>query len=384
MRIALISRRFPPLIGGAERVLGYLAPALAESGAGHEVAVATSAIGEAGSRPGFEEVPTRRGSLTIERLATSPTRFLGTWLYMNNLRKWLERIRPDVAYVSMLKHDAYVAVGAGRRSGFPVALRPEGAGATGDLAWQGWGRGGRRIGARCRRADAFVAISKPIRSELIAADYDPARIVDLPNGVPVPDSPWLPRPSWRDAPRAVFVGRLAPEKGLDVLLAAWPIVRARWPEATLELVGDGPERSALEARASALGLGEAIRFAGVAPDVTPHLRAADLFVLPSIEEGMSIALLEAMAIGMPLIASSIPGNRRLIGDRKHGRLFPLGDHSAVAEAVASQWSDFDRARHMGRAARSLVSQKYSIEAMAREHLSVFERLIADKARGSAC
>ena len=138
------------------------------------------------------------------------------------LRRWLGSQPIDLAYVSMLKHDAYVAVGVGRRRGFPVVLRPEGAGATGDLAWQSWGRFGRRIGRRCRTADAFVSISAAITAELTAAGYDPATIVELPNGVPVPDAPWQPRPDWHAAPCAVFVGRLAPEKGLDLLIDAWP------------------------------------------------------------------------------------------------------------------------------------------------------------------
>src|SRR5207245_6683597 len=83
---------------------------------------------------------------------------------------------------------------------------------------------------------------------------DQPRIVAIPNGVPVPERPWQRRPDWRSAPRAVFVGRLAPEKGLDTLVDAWPAVGAGYPEARLVLIGDGPERAALEARIAARGL----------------------------------------------------------------------------------------------------------------------------------
>jgi glycosyltransferase involved in cell wall biosynthesis len=399
-----VTRRYPPLIGGAEKVLSYLAGALAAEGA--EVSVVTShppglglaareqvAVEAAGAgRKG----PLSPGRLTVVRLPTSRLRFWGTWLYMRNLRKWFAANPVDLAYVSMLKHDAYVAIGSGRRLGFPVVLRPEGAGATGDIAWQSWGNFGRRIGRRCRKADAFVAISRAIEEELRGAWRDgtlrplrrvrgpspsPAepRIVPLPNGVPVPDRAWQRRADWRLAPRAAFVGRLAPEKGLETLIDAWPAVRAGHPQARLIMFGEGPERAALEARVAARGLtlgsGQAVEMPGAVPDATAALRDADLFVLPSREEGMSIALLEAMALGMPAVASSIPGNRRLIGDYKHGRLAPPDDPEGLARVILEQWAGFDRAVHMGRAARGRVEQEFSIRIVARKHLELFHSLI---------
>jgi glycosyltransferase involved in cell wall biosynthesis len=370
VRLALVTRRYPPLIGGAEKVLSYLAPALAAEGA--EVAVLTA---RAPGLAATEEVAVAHGRLTIIRLATARVRFLGTWLYMRSLRRWLARNPVDLIYVSMLKHDAYVAVAMGRRLGVPVVLRPEGAGGTGDLAWQAWGRFGRRIGRRCRQADAFVSISRAITAELTAAGYDPVRIVALPNGVPVPEPPWRPRPGWRAAPHAVFVGRLAAEKGLDTLVAAWPHVRARFPDARLTLIGEGPERPALVELVRRLGLAGAVELPGPALDPTAALRAADLFVLPSREEGMSIALLEAMALGIPLVASAIAGNRRLVHDCHHGRLAPVDDPDAWAKAIAAHWADFDRAALMGRAARRRVEREFAIATVARGHLELFRRLI---------
>lgn len=372
MKLALISRRYPPLIGGAEKVVSYLAAALAGQGA--EVDVLTARPPGSGL-PEAEEVEANRGRLTLRRLPTSRVRFVGTWRYMRNLRAWLESNPPDLAYVSMLKHDAYVAVEVGRRLGFPVVLRPEGAGATGDLAWQGWGRFGRRIGERTRRADALVAISKPIRQELLAAGYDPAKVHDLPNGVPIPEPIWQRRPDWRAKPRAVYVGRLAAEKGIETLIEAWVEVRRAWPTAVLTLVGDGPERPGLEAGVGKLGLGDAVEFLGAVGEVGPVLRGSDLFVLPSREEGMSIALLEAMALGLPVVASDIAGNRRVVVDYKNGRLAPTGDPAGLAQVIGEQWDGFDRAFHMSRAARQRVVHEFSIEAVARRHLELFERLV---------
>jgi glycosyltransferase involved in cell wall biosynthesis len=379
VKIALISRRYPPLIGGAEKVLSYLAPALAAEGA--TVTVLTA-------RPPGLDVPETesyespgagaKGRLTVVRLGSSRLRFVGTWLYMRNLRRRLAADPPDVAYVSMLKHDAYVAVGEGLKRGFPVALRPEGAGATGDVSWQSWGRFGRSIAARCKLADAIVSISTAVTDELKRAGYDPSKVHAISNGVPVPDPPWQRRQGWREAPRAVFIGRLAREKGLDTLVDAWPKVLEAFPRARLTLAGEGPERPALEAQVARLGLGEAVALPGPTDDPTQALRGADLFVLPSREEGMSVALLEAMALGVPMVASSIPGNRRLVQEFKHGRLVAPDDPEALARVVIDQWSNFDRAFHMTRAARKRVQDEFSIRAIALKHLELFQSLVQAK------
>ena len=97
---------------------------------------------------------------------------------------------------------------------------------------------------------------------------------------------------------------------------------------------------------------------------------------------MSIALLEAMALGIPVLASSIPGNRRLIADMKQGRLAPPDDPEGLARAVLAQWADFDRAIHMARAARHKVAQEYSITAMARRHLDLFRNVVRSKGPGA--
>lgn len=373
MRIALISRRYPPLIGGAERVLSYLAKAFAEAGA--EVTVLTCRpFDHKGPEVETQPVTNPEGSLEIVRLPTSPLRFVGTWIYMRALRRWLDENRLDVAYVSMLKHDAYAAVKGAERRPYLVVLRPEGAGATGDIAWQSWGRFGSRIARACKTADAIVSISAAVTAELTAAGYDPSLIHSLPNGVPVPQLAWRRRDGWRDEPRACYVGRLAPEKGLDTLVEAWPRVIAAFPKSRLTLVGEGPERPRLEARIKALGLEASVELPGASSDPANALKHSDLFVLPSREEGMSIALLEAMALGIPLVATAIPGNIRLIPDNETGRLAKPDDPADIAQAIIDQWTDFDAAQAMAQAARRRVIDTYSIEAVARRHLEMFKQL----------
>ena len=121
----------------------------------------------------------------------------------------------------------------------------------------------------------------------------------IPNGVPIPLSGWQRRINWQQSPRAAFIGRLAPEKGLNVLIQAWSLVRDSYPNARLLLAAYGPLRSELERQSTScgmtLGLGQHVELLGALSTPSEILREADLFVLPSREEGMSIALLEAMA-----------------------------------------------------------------------------------------
>jgi glycosyltransferase involved in cell wall biosynthesis len=366
VRIALVTRRYPPDIGGAEKMLSYLAHGLAAEGA--ELVVLTAAAAPSARSDDSS------GGVRVVRLPTVRIRFIGTWMYMSSLRDWLSHNKFDIAYVSMLKHDAYIAVGVGQRRGIPVVLRPEGAGATGDIAWQSWGRFGRVIGKRCRQADAVVAISPAIHRELISGGYDESRIHDLPNGVPVPDEPWRPPDPARSDPRVIYTGRLAPEKGLDVLLESWPRLLAKCPGARLFLVGEGPARPALEQQVERLGLRRSVELQGAMPDVTSLLRSADVFALPSREEGMSIALLEALALGMPVIASAIPGNQQVLIDGVHGRLVAPGNPAVFAAAIVGEWSDRAASQARGQAGRRRVIERFSIAAVAKQHLALFERL----------
>ena len=264
----------------------------------------------------------------------------------------------DLAYVSMLKHDAYVASARAGGGGSRWCCGPRGRGRP--ATWPGNRGAGSaaRSAQRCQQADAVVSISAGDHRRAARRRLRPgAGSTRCPTACPCPSRPGSAAPAGATRPRAVFVGRLAPEKGLDALVDAWPEVVAALPEGPADARSaraPSGQRWKRRSRGSAwAGLGRAARRDRSTRPAA--LRAADLFVLPSREEGMSIALLEAMALGIPLVASSIPGNRRLVSDFKHGRLVPPDDPAALARAVIDQWSGFDRAFHMSRAARRRVA-----------------------------
>lgn len=381
-RLVLVTRRFWPLVGGAEKGMALLAQEFQRRGCPTTVVTARWEP----QWPATLHV----GEVPVVRLDQPSTRGWGTWRYMRGLARWLRQHRGsyDAVYVSMLKHDAYAALGAAQ--GAAVVLRAEGAGSTGDCQWQRTHRFGRLFARRCRRADAVVAPSRAIEAELLALRYGRPKVHCLPNGVPLPPAadpaaraaarralaeaqPSLFLPA--RAPLAVTTGRLHPGKGLDDLLEAWPAVTAHHPEARLWIIGDGPHRGALEARMGRLGLFGRVVLAGAFDAVDEFLAAADLFVLPSLEEGMSLALLEAMAAGLPLVACDIPGNRAVVEDGRDGLLVPPGSPPRLAAALRDLLDHPARASELGAAARRRVAAEFTLAATVDRHLELFQRLL---------
>ena len=141
------------------------------------------------------------------------------------------------------------------------------------------------------------------------------------------------------------------------------------------LIGDGTLRAQLEAQVSAAGLDDRIHFLGSRSDVANLLAASDLFVLPSLWEGLSMALLEAMATGLPIVASEVSGTVQAIVPGEHGLLIPPGETEALVDAIAQVLSDPDRALAMGQAAKRRVIAEFSAQKQAKEHLELYYRTL---------
>lgn len=171
--------------------------------------------------------------------------------------------------------------------------------------------------------------------------------VDTETRVPRPAGPARLAVGLPESPTVVCVGRLAEQKGQDLLLAAWPAVRAAVPTARLVLVGDGPERAALERSAPG-----GVSFAGIQSDVDTWLAAADVVALPSRWESTPLVSLEAMAAGRPVVASDVDGVRATFGGT--GAIVPIGDVPALAGAIAALLRDPASAAAAGRAAREQI------------------------------
>jgi glycosyltransferase involved in cell wall biosynthesis len=287
--------------------------------------------------------------------------------------------------VSMLKHDAFVAVGEGRAGDFPVVLRAEGAGITGDCHFQQTARFGSRIKRRCQQAAAVIAPATAIAKELEEAGYDSGRVKIIPNGVPILDE-LVSRQEARtslaaihcdmelapNAPLVVFTGRLDAGKGLRELIQAWKSIASAIPDARLWLVGEGPLRDELFQRVRDAELVDSVRMPGTFDDVSDILRAATVFVLPSHAEGLSLSLLEAMAHERAVIASSVPGNQQVVTSGENGLLVPPKNPAVLAQVLQEILEQPEQATAYGQAARQHVTQHFSLETMAERHRAAIE------------
>jgi len=227
----------------------------------------------------------------------------------------------------------------------------------------------RRLYARVARVIVNCeAIGACMRSR---ADFVPReRFFVLPNGVERAAPPSAARRAEardalglpRDAALVAAIGRLAPMKGHDVLLAAWPAVLRAHPGALLAIAGDGEPRAELEALAARLGVAGSVRFLGFRADLAPVHAALDLFVLASVrDEGCNNALLEAMAHGRAAVVTDCGGLPELVVEGQTGRVVPVGDAGALGRALAELLVDDAARERMGEAAARRVEAEFTLE-----------------------
>jgi glycosyltransferase involved in cell wall biosynthesis len=227
-----------------------------------------------------------------------------------------------------------------------------------------------------RRADAVVAISRAVQRILLQDGLDPARVTVVYSGIPLEREP-PPPPDLRarlglsaDASLAVSVGALARHKDHATLLAAAACLREARPQLHWIIAGDGVLRSQLERRAGELGLAGRVHFLGPVPDGRAVIAAADLLVVSSREEGLNTSVLDAMALGVPVVATDAGGIPELLGDDA-GLLAPREDPPALAALVARALTEKELRDAMVTQARITV-QRFSAARMAAAMLSVYD------------
>lgn len=374
-RVLMITPGYPPAVGGAEIQCARLSEALAARGV--EVRVVTRGLRNTPRDETRAAVairrswPGREGRGTVVRLARALA-------YLRHVASQVHAIAGEPGWVI---HHHGLGVGlvaarlaAGRRSP-PIVAKVLCGGIGGECArlsgeWMFWPV--RRV---LRHVDRFVALVPSIGDELAGLGVPSSRVAVVPNGVALPPATEAEEPSVPAEPLTVlFGGRLDPQKDLSTLLEAWRRVTAAAPAARLVLAGDGPERSSLTARRAALGLAESIELPGFVADYPSRLARCAVFVLPSRFEGMSNALLEAMAAARACVASDLPENRHTLADA--GRYFAPGDAHALAEQLIELLGSAAERVRLGARARRRTEDRFALGAVADRYLALYRELLA--------
>ncbi|MBI3010602.1 MAG: glycosyltransferase [Candidatus Omnitrophica bacterium] len=239
------------------------------------------------------------------------------------------------------------------------------------------------------RVDKIVTINKAALEEFLQLEVASSCLLQIPNGVLIPSQAAFEMKS-KQAARlrlgidyskvVVYAGRLSSEKNLSVLLDAWPGVLRHCPKAHLILVGDGGTfrsvEDSLRQQASRMNLESRVHFAGRVQNVEDFFLAADVFVLPSSTEGMSNALLEAMACGVAIVATRIPGNTALITDGRQGLLVEPQRSEELSTALIRLLSDSEEAMRLGQAARSLAQERFAIDRVRDQYEQLYRTLLS--------
>lgn len=379
--VVLVSRRFWPLVGGAETAMSLLAGGLLRRGAA--VTLLTWAW--------HDDWPAAMDFNGV-RVVRLP-RHRGLWFagrQIRELHRWLEQHRDaiDLVCVSGLRLEAWAAARVCRRRHIPLVLRAEAAGSTGDCVWHAQSRLGRRIQRECKSADAIIAVDAAVEAELRAAGFDRARIGRIANGVAPMTSASRSRFDARlaladsnddltagpETPIAVFLGRLHPARGLLRIVRAWPDVLHRVPDARLWLFGDGPDRDRLFREIKDHDLRRLVCLPGTIDDAAEALHAADLFVSPCDEPGLPQAMLEALAARRPVIAADTPDQRHLqrqVGDAL--RLVASADPAAWSRTLVHLLQHPPSPESLAAAHKNIL-REHSTPSMVEAHWRWFERL----------
>jgi sugar transferase (PEP-CTERM/EpsH1 system associated) len=322
----------------------------------------------------------QRSDVEIHALHRSRT---GVWPMRLAMYRLFRRLRPAIVHTrNMSGLDALLPA---RLACVPACVHGEHGWDVGDL------RGEQHKPVVLRRlhapmVDRYITVSRDLEKYLQRRiGIGAARISQIYNGVDTHRfapraSPLRPAlPQGFAGPETVLigaVGRLQPVKDQATLLRAFASLRdshpALWPQLRLALVGDGPLAGELRALVAGLGIVNQTWLAGARDDVPQLLASFDMFVLPSLSEGISNTILEAMACGVPVLATAVGGNIELVHDGQDGRLFQPGDVAGLAGLLATYGADAALRKAQGAAARQGALARFSMESMVNNYMAVYD------------
>jgi len=233
-----------------------------------------------------------------------------------------------------------------------------------------------------RRLDHVITVSNALRQELVGAGVYTERITTIHNAIDVANfrtqaNDHRARLRGEGEPLVLAAARLSTEKGIAYFLESAALVRTRLPTTRFFVVGDGPLRPGLEAQAARLGLTDppVLSFLGYRRDVASLMAESDVVVVPSLREAFGVVLIEALALGRPVVASWVDGIPEIVEDGVSGLLVPPGDSRALAAAIERLLVDRELATTLARQGMRRVEETFDVAAMAERTLAVYQQVL---------
>jgi len=351
-------------VGGAQSYVAALLPGLAER---YEVVLAAHGEGplrEAAARAGASFVPLRQVRRSINPLRDAAG--------LVELMSLIRRVRPQILHASSSKAGVLGRLAAATMR-VPVRIFTVHGWAF--SAYSGLASRLYRVADRLMAPLTTVIIcvsERELADGLAAGTCKADRAVVIRNAVDVAAAPRSRHE--RTIPRLIAVGRLKAPKDFLTLIRACAALTTGSYEALI--VGDGPDRAAIEAEIGRLGLEDSVRLARERADVPELLADSDVFVLSSRSEGLPVSVLEAMAAGLPVVASRVGGLDELVVDGETGILVSSRDHEALAAALTSMVEDRTLRRRLGRAGRSRAEALFDLGAFRQAHVDLYDAQLA--------
>lgn len=374
--IVFVIRYFHPFIGGLEKKTLNLASELIKRGV--YIEIITSRFYPAwADKDLVKNVP-------VFRLPSPRIKVIGAFVFVAALCRHLfkQRARIKAIHAFQAGYSSATALGMGKLLSKPTVLSLSGSGSDGDILRHRKTPWGRLFLFFCRFASRIVILNTAMYQELKSIAFPGTAVVKIANGVDLAayreaDNKALCKEKIGAGAETVilYAGRLAAEKGVELLLRAYGALRLPQPT-RLYILGTGPKLPELNELVQQYQLQSTVHILSPVDDIVAFLHGADIFVMPSRSEGLSNAILEAMACGLPVIATRVAGNTDLIEEGVNGLLVEPGNVNQLRNALTQLIADPEKAAALGLRARQMVGEKYDLQNIVGEYLELYCQISA--------
>jgi glycosyltransferase involved in cell wall biosynthesis len=370
-RVLMIISQFYPLLGGAELQAQLLASSLIKRGM--KVSVLTRKLKGLPKYETIEGIPVYREIKTIE------LGFLWGIYYIVSVFMFLYKRRKDYDIIHchiVQEFQTIVAVLFKLFFNKKVIVKMSSSGETSDFKVLKEVKFGRLFLRLIRNVDAIISVCKKSSEEILENGFSKETLVEIPNGIDTSKFLGDTFRGRKNIRNITYVGRLDSYKGVNYLLAGFKELLSKVGNIKLTIVGSGPDETVLKNMARDLNIIDGVAFKGRQEDVLSELDSTDIFVLPSLSEGMPNVLLEAMACELPVVATYVGGNSDLIKDRHNGLLIPPKDSISLSEALLELLEDDELVQRLGKEARKTVEANYSMGHIVDKYVKLYSRLVS--------